>query len=72
MLVARGQPAEAIRLLEGLIEQAPQYDGGYVTLAKIHLSAGRIPEGLAVLERLLQRHPTHPVGRSLVREYRSR
>ena len=42
--------------------RTPAFEGTYVTLAKIHLSAGQTAEGLAVLERLLQRNPTHPVA----------
>ena len=51
---------------------SPAYEPAYVTLAKIHLSAGRHAEGMNVLERLLQRNPTHPLGLELLREYRGR
>ncbi len=37
-----------------------------MTLAKIHFSAGRSREGIGVLERLLQRNPTHPVALELL------
>jgi hypothetical protein len=41
-----------------------------VTLAKIHLSANRTREGIAVLERLLQRNPTHAVALELLRNWK--
>ena len=43
-----------------------------MTLAKIHFSAGRSREGIAVLERLLQRNPTHPVALELLRQWKPR
>jgi Tetratricopeptide repeat len=43
-----------------------------VTLAKIHFSAGRSQEGIAVLERLLQRNPTHAVALELLRQWNGR
>jgi Flp pilus assembly protein TadD/peroxiredoxin len=72
VLVARGQADEAVRLLDAFTEKASEFEGTYVTLAKIHLSAGRSREGLAVLERLLQRNPTHPVALELVRQWKPR
>jgi tetratricopeptide (TPR) repeat protein len=56
----------------GLLERAPHVDAAYLTLARIHLSAGRTAEGLRVLERLLQRDPAHPIALALVREWRPR
>jgi hypothetical protein len=41
-----------------------------VTLARIHLAAGRTTDGLRAVERLLQRNPSHPIGLALAREYR--
>ena len=41
MLVAKGQTDEAVRLLEGVVAKTPEYQDAYVTLAKIHFSAGR-------------------------------
>ena len=70
--MARGRADEATRLLEGFIEKTPEFEGAYVTLAKIHLSADRTREGLAVLERLLQRNPTNPVALELVRQWKPR
>ena len=43
-----------------------------MTLAKIHFSAGRSKEGIAVLEQLLRRNPTHPVALELLRQWKGR
>jgi Tfp pilus assembly protein PilF/peroxiredoxin len=72
VLVARNQSEAAMRLLEGFIEKAPRFEEAYVTLAKIHLNAGRVAEGLSVLERLLQRNSTHPVALELVKQFKRR
>ena len=48
------------------------YEPAYVTLAKIHLSAGRSKEGVAALERLLQRNPNHAVAIELLRQWKPR
>ena len=68
VLVARGQPDEAIRLLEGFLEKHPEFEGTYVTLAKIYLAGARKREGLQVLERLLQRNPTHALALEILRQ----
>jgi predicted Zn-dependent protease len=39
-----------------------------VTLARIYLKAGQRREGIQVLERLLQRNPSHPLGLELLRQ----
>jgi Tfp pilus assembly protein PilF/peroxiredoxin len=57
VLVARGDAAGAVSLLNTFLETHPAADGPHITLAKIHLSAGRKAEGIAVLERLVQRDP---------------
>jgi Flp pilus assembly protein TadD len=72
VLVARGHADAAVSLLESFLQEAPHVEGAYVTLAKIHFSADRAREGIAVLERLLQRNPTHPVALELVRQWRPR
>jgi predicted Zn-dependent protease len=61
-----------VRLLETLLARTPEYEPAYVTLAKIHLSAGRSREGVSALERLLQRNPRHPVALELLREWKGR
>jgi len=43
-----------------------------VTLAKIHFSAGRLNEGIAVLNRLLQLNPNHAVALELLRQWKGR
>ena len=43
-----------------------------MTLAKILFSAGRSAEGIAVLERLLQRNPKHAVAVELLRQMKGR
>jgi hypothetical protein len=53
-----------------LLGKTPQFESTYVTLAKIHLSANRTREGIAVLERLLQRNPTHAVALELLRNWK--
>ena len=72
VLVARGHADAAVSLLESFLQEAPHVEGAYVTLAKIHFSADRSREGIGVLERLLQRNPTHPVALELVRQWRAR
>jgi tetratricopeptide (TPR) repeat protein len=59
VLVARGQSAEAIRLLQGFLEANPGSENTYITLAKVYLAADRRRDALAVVERLLQRNPRH-------------
>jgi Tfp pilus assembly protein PilF/peroxiredoxin len=70
VMVNRGQADAATRFLETFIAKTPAFEGTYVTLARIHLAAGRTREGLAVLERLLQRNPTHPLALEMVRQFR--
>jgi Tfp pilus assembly protein PilF len=70
VLVARGQDDAAVSLLQGFVDKTPQFESTYVTLAKIHLSANRTREGIAVLERLLQRNPTHAVALELLRNWK--
>ncbi len=72
VLVAKGQTDAAVRLLEGVVAKTPDYLDAYVTLAKIHFSAGRTREGVQVLERLLQRNPTHPVALALLKQWKDR
>ena len=36
-----------------------------------HLKAGQRQEGTQVLERLLQRNPTHPIGLQLLQQIRA-
>jgi predicted Zn-dependent protease len=43
----------------------------YVTLCRIYLKSGQRQEGTQVLERLLQRNPTHPVGLQLLQGIRT-
>ena len=52
--------------------QSPRFENAYNTLAKIHFSANRSREGLAVLNRLLQHNATHPVALEMVRQFRPR
>ena len=70
MLVARGETDAATRLLEAFLETEPAFENTYLTLAKIHLSAQRRREAIAVLERLLQRNPTHPVALEILQTVR--
>ena len=72
VLVNRGRADEATRLLETFLAKVPAFEGTYVMLARIHLSSGRTREGLAVLERLLQRNPTHPLALEMIKQFRER
>ena len=72
VLVARGDADGAVRLLEEFLSRVPRFESAYITLAKIHFNANRPAEGLAVLNRLLQYNPTHPVAVELVRQFRPR
>jgi len=72
VLVARGQPDDAIRLLEAFLQTHPEFENTYITLAKIYLATDRQREGLAVIERLLQRNPTHPLALEIARQVKSR
>ena len=67
-----GRSDEAVALLEDLLTRVPSFENAYVTIAKIHLVAGRTADGLRAVERLLQRNPTHELGLALAREYRPR
>ena len=70
VLVARGQADGAVAMLQTFLEKNPGFEGTYITLAKIYLSTQRLPQGLAVLERLLQRNPTHPQARELLEQFK--
>jgi predicted Zn-dependent protease len=59
-------------LLERLLQQRPEYEAAYLTLARIHLSADRPKEGIAALERLLQRNPNHAAALELLRQWKER
>ena len=59
-------------MLQDVLARTPAYEAAYVTLAKIHFSAGRAQEGVAVLEQLLRRNPTHPVALELLRQWKGR
>ena len=43
-----------------------------MTLAKIYFSLGRSKEAVGVLERLLQRNPTHAVALELLRQWKAK
>ena len=62
----------AIRVLQQLLGVNPDFEMGYVTLAKIYYRAGRTSEAVAVLERLLQRNPRHAVALELLRQWKKR
>jgi predicted Zn-dependent protease len=72
VLVSRRQADAAIAILEDVLKRSPQYENGYVTLAKIQYSVGRSREAVGVLERLLQRNPQHPVAVDLLRQWKGR
>ena len=68
--MSKGQTDAAVSLLESVLKQSPEYEAAYVTLAKIHFSAGRTKEGVAVLERLLQRNPKNSMALELLRQWK--
>jgi Flp pilus assembly protein TadD/peroxiredoxin len=68
--VARGDSEGAVRLLNTFLETHPAADGLHITLAKIHLSEGRQAEGIAVLERVLQRDPKNLQALEILRAVR--
>ena len=70
VFVSRGQADAAVTLLQGVLARTPRSRAAYVTLAKIHFSAGRSNEGIAVLERLLQTNPTHAIALELLRQWK--
>jgi tetratricopeptide (TPR) repeat protein len=72
VLVSKRQADLAINLLEDFLKGNQESDGAYVTLAKIYFSLGRTKEGVAVLERLLQRNPKHAVALELLRQWKGR
>jgi predicted Zn-dependent protease len=59
-------------MLQDLLTRKPDYEAAYIALAKIHFTAGRSKEGIAALERLLQRNPNHPVALELLRQWKGR
>jgi cytochrome c-type biogenesis protein CcmH/NrfG len=61
-----------VALLEKFVTQTPEYESAYIFLARIHFSQSRDRDGLAVLERLLQRNPAHADGLELLRQFKPR
>ncbi len=55
-------------MLRRLLQENPGFEMAYVTLSRIYLKAGRRAEGVQVLEQLLQRNPTHPLGLQMLRQ----
>jgi Tfp pilus assembly protein PilF len=72
VFVSRGQADAAVGLLQGVLKRTPEYEAAYVTLAKIHFSAGRSTKGIAVFEQLLQTNPRHAVALELLRLWKGR
>jgi Tfp pilus assembly protein PilF len=70
VLVARGDAEGAATLLAAFVQTHPEADGPYLTLAKIYLTTGRRAEGVATLERLLQRNPKHPQAQEILKQSR--
>ena len=57
-------------MLQDLLAKNPASESTYLTLAKVHLSAGRRREGLEVLDQLLQRSPANTQALELARRFR--
>jgi Flp pilus assembly protein TadD/thiol-disulfide isomerase/thioredoxin len=68
VLAAGGHVADAVKMLQGSIQDDPGFESSYLTLCKIYLGAGRGREGMQVLERLLQKNPKNPVALDLLRQ----
>ena len=68
VLVSKGQADAAVSLLEDVLTERRRYQAAYITLAKIHFNAGRTKEGIAALERLLQRNPKNETALELLRQ----
>jgi tetratricopeptide (TPR) repeat protein len=71
VLMARDDPANAVAVLQRLLEASPDFEMTYVTLAKIYASTDRSREALQVLERLLQKNPQQPMALEMVRDLRA-
>ena len=57
-------------LLLGVLETNPASESTYITLARVYLAADRRNEGLAIVDRLLQRNPNHPLALEIARQFR--
>jgi predicted Zn-dependent protease len=69
--MARQDVEDATAVLQRLLKENPDFEMTYVTLSKIYLSTNRPREGVQVLERLLQRNPSHPLAQEMMRELRA-
>ena len=49
----------------------PDFEMAYPTLARTQLAVGRQRDALQVLDRLLQKNPTHPLALQLLRQLRA-
>ena len=58
-------------MLRRLLKENPAFETAYVTLCRIYLKAGQRQKGTQVLERLLQRNPTHPLGLQMLKQIRA-
>ena len=52
------------------MKRTPEYEAGYITLAKVYYAVGRTKEAVGTLERLLQRSPQHPAALDLLRQFK--
>jgi Tfp pilus assembly protein PilF/peroxiredoxin len=71
VLAARGDTASAIALLERFLADNAGFEPAYLTLCRLYLKAGQQREGTQVLERLLQRDPTHAQGLQILQQLRA-
>jgi predicted Zn-dependent protease len=55
-------------VLQKTLAENPAFEMTYVTLARIYLRTGRRREAIHVLEKLLQRNPTHALGLEVLRQ----
>jgi len=65
---ARGNGASATAVLEALLKENPAFEPAYVALCRLYVAAGQQRQAVQVLERLLQRNPTHPQGLQLLKQ----
>jgi predicted Zn-dependent protease len=57
-----------VALLERLLRDNPAFEPAYVTLCRLYAASGQQRQAVQVLERLLQRNPTHPQGLQLLKQ----
>ena len=55
----QGDLAGALTVAQAAVEKSPEYDNAWVTLARVHLEAGRKDEALAALRKAVELNPAN-------------